>query len=413
VAQIVLTKRSYLIALDEPGLYDLQPTVDGMKLYRLAADGTKTVVGARLAKGTVADAEIPGLRGLQIEGWSREVEALLAKIDAARTCVVLASAAAKQPGRVVPALPTGLRCLRLGRGPDAGFSDLSALDVLPDLAFLDVRHVPGRAPGPATLPAAAPLRHLGFSTTGPMPPASAFTTYSKLRSLDLSFNKALTDISFVDGLDELRSLSIASTGVTDLGPIAGAAAIETVVADDTPLATLPSGRVPTLREITAFGSKLPVEEAARFLAANPGCRIYRTDGDRLRRATADANRVVLHGGMLCPFDDYPSRGRISFDLKDRNEVQRLLATVDFVEEPEGYADLMGCGAAIMEFYRDELPLEAVAIVYFEEVSNDVYLGSHSMWWGDAPLKPEARQAFVDWLRAHAIRLEGLTVPSPP
>jgi hypothetical protein len=141
--------------------------------------------------------------------------------------------------------------------------------------------------------------------------------------------------------------------------------------------------------------------------------VYRTDADRLRLATAEANRVVLHGGILCPFDRYPSRGTPIFDLKDRAEVQRLLAAVEFDEEEFGYADLMGCGGGILEFYRDDTPLEAVALVYFTEMGPTLYLGSSSMWGGDAPLKPGARQAVVDWLRAHGVRLEGLTVPESP
>lgn len=376
---------TFIVALDEPGTYELQRPRDHDRIFRVAADGAKALVWARTKGGLKLDpADLATLRGLRVERWTPQVEALLAGADLSRLCVSLdGTASLRGYGMKLPPLPAGLRCLST-----TNFRNFEGLERLTELRYLAVSGAPAELDA-AWLSGGSELR---VARLGAVKNLAALPSLPALHHLGL-FSEELRDLSPFAKAPGLRFLH---TGAPDLSGLAGLPRLERLVPGAS-FSSLPAGSFPSLRSIRAVGARLSKAQTDEFAAANPQCTVVTTANELIQAAMSGATRVRIRTGCLVWGHWRPADENTLLELTDPAEIADFTSHI-VLDETEGSFESMGCTSHTFEFYRgDELIYE----LSFSE--NFMYLKSLD-WFGDISLSRASAEWIYDWFRAHGIRL---------
>lgn len=321
--------------------------------------------------------EVQGLWGLRAEVWTRSCATKALWLDTSRVYLSLGQSAS-EGHQDLPELPQGLRYLEamrfVGWKNLAKLRDLEFIDVLPEREF-DLRLITG-------LPRLKVLRLV----SGSLKRTEALATLAALESLYLSFHEEVTDIEFARSLTHLRELQIRSTGIRDLTPLVDLRQLETVDADQTPLARLPNGLLPALRRLDVIGTPVLGDAVAAFRQEHPGVRVRYRWNESLREALVGVTRVRVGPGETCGLGEAAPAPYETTDAAEISELMELLV----VDEKES-GGVCGClGGAELEFFRGQQLLETTNLVCNEMLR-------WSGWPGDGTLTAVNATAVVEWL----------------
>lgn len=233
------------------------------------------------------------LRGLTVSRWSPELEKRLTWLNPER-CFVRFGPLGDLPS--IANLPVGLRYL------DLSYSDLE------DLAGLE--------------------------------------QMQELRWLCLPAEKTITSVEAIAALPRLQHLNASGTQVRDLSPLGGHPHLREVIANSTPIETLPHQRLPQLERLRATASGCSQAEANAMRRHNPDANISVTSQKCLLDATRSATGLRIRTGSTC----HPgANDRQVFATDDANEVRELLDLFVMVERYSGHYMVPGCGQFSIAF----------------------------------------------------------------
>lgn len=346
--------------------------------YRhLRAPGTET-------ERPLTDAEIHGLRGASLDGWSDEAERILSLIDRERACISLDSGAAQ----VIPRLPESLRYLACFGEQSA---DLSPLARLVRLRFLVLR---GAAADPIDLQPLARLTDLRVLElpAGDLTHPEALSRLTELRALNLRWCRGVPNLRFARGMAALRRIDVSHTDLADLSAAADLPALEEIDAHLAPVKRLPAGRHSALRRILLDLTTVPPAEVARFREMNPQCLVSGGRREAMLAALAGLDRIRLRSGTTCCRVEEDEVTRM--EITKPEEIASFLALLR-LDECGGEDRCMCCGKPTIEFHAGNRLLGAI----------DIHHASSLRWYdgpwpGDVPLAEDARLPLFEFLARH-------------
>jgi hypothetical protein len=282
-------------AADVPLLLDDAPGVVHLSTARLRdegivettePDGQRRPIGARVSLvyagpgewrtinplAAMSDEELHGLRGVFIEDWLPELAEPLAKLDLERCAIAIERP--MNPGA------DGLATLRLPRATH--YLECRQRSWVPGerpwLAFVgELRELRrfkadlAAAFDCALLADAADLEGLDLSDQVLDNP-EAIGALRNLRSLDLSDAKGVGELSFLRGLDQLRSLDARGLAPVDWAPVAGLPGLETLTVDGAAAGELLDAPPLGLRRLFLAG-EMEEDELAEWRTRLPACEV--------------------------------------------------------------------------------------------------------------------------------------------
>lgn len=400
-----VARGSASMVLGQPGLYSYFTVSAHPDALELAYDG-----GARHLVHLQAE-DLPGrptatlrqLRGLSLGTWSDDVAAALARLDGAGLVLDYTLADGQHAPNL--RLPPRLHGLRLGvalgdflgllRGEITADGPLVLAD-LADLGqlrylHLDVTQIASGGPSwvnAADLARLATLEHLRIDASLPVHDLERLRDLTRLRVLDLSGRRQLTDLGFVPGLPALRRLDVGRTGVTSLAPLAGHPQLVELLADGSPIARLPMPPPPALRTLGVMATGLDDAIVEEFAALAPAVDVHHRWDQKLADVGACATRIVVRAGGVC--HRRPAFERVFFVHEDPAAVRELLPLLR-LDESLSDTSCMCCGALTIELHRDAELLAAVSLHHGKTLR---WYG----WPGDGRLADPA--PLCAWLTRH-------------
>lgn len=394
------------VFLREPGEYQLKTTDfrDG-RLLAVGPDGTETLFAFDLSRhladeqsmltrstfDSIEIAQVPGTWGIEVDSWGPQAEAVLAAIDPVRTCLTITHETVQPPDMTLPPLPGDLRCLviREGAAP-GGFLSLAGLTALDELRYLEVDVMSLEALDARWFEKATKLRYLAIRSSAPLEHPEALGALDELISLDLSQAGGVDTVEFVADLSALRRLDVSWTKVSDLSPIARAAALEQVYASGSGVEILPRSKATGLRELRVVSTKLNDSAVARFRRLNPGCEVWHRWADALQSATRGATRLRVRTGGTC--HTHPELEKTIAVVEDSAAVRDFLGHIEVLEKESGGACAC-CGSPTFEIYRGDVLVAALSFHHGKT------LRWSEGWPGDAKLTSGSGRYLVEWLAA--------------
>lgn len=331
--------------------------------------------------------ELRGIRAVALNFWSDDVIRSLRRLDGSRLGVSLRLMAPMQAHADFPALPEGLRYLRVWDG-NQHLQAFDAIAFLKDLRVLDLD-----VSSPFDVRLLGDLRRLEWLrlSGSELQNLDAIGRLSGLRFLTLSWRKSLSDLSFAKDLHALEVLDIERTAVADLRPLGGLKKLRVVRADGSAVKILPEGELPALRELRVMSTAVGDAEAAAFAKANPRCRVALRWNEALLSALQGVTRLRVREGGLC---HRQGGEKVMFETKDAGLIGAFSA---LLEIDEGRSDFhcMCCGEPTLEFYEgDVLKVE----IGFHHGQSIRWRG----WPGDGALTPEAADGLIRLLAANNV-----------
>lgn len=313
------------------------------------------------------------LRGLSLRTWSDDIAAALAGLDGAGLVLDYEL----PDGQYSPELrlPPGLHGLQLGvalgdvlgmlrdQVAPAGPLRLAGLADLERLRYLHLDLTSISAGGPSWIDAVelaqlSTLEHLVIDASLPVRELERLRALARLRVLDLSGRRELTDLAFVAGMPALRRLDVGRTGVTSLAPLAGHPQLVELHADASPIAALPVPPPPGLRTLAVMATGLDDDAVEAFAALAPGVDVHHRWDQRLAGVAACATRLVVRSGGVC--HRRPAHERVLFVRDDPAAVRELLPLLR-LDEPLSDTSCLCCGALTIELHRDAELLAALSL----------------------------------------------------
>lgn len=392
------------MVLGPPGHYEYR-LVDNSRLELSVDGGPYKVVGVR-TESTLAQekvdfsafsrAELRGIRGLLLP--SPIESAAPSHLESGEVVLTFVRglgglAAFDNPEPPPISLPAGLRYLRLEAGPSDVVAALRTLGE-EELRYLVLELRGGASDTPFDARELAGFARLEYlqvrALSGMLTHPEALGSLTGLRSLDLFDQGSLTSIEFVRGLHQLRRLDVRGTGITSLEPLAGHPSLEVVLADHSPVVTLPSVPPPSLRRLSLTGTSVADETAAAFAQRARGARVDRHFAQVLADVTSCATRVRVRTGGLC--HRRPEHERTLFEITEPAAIRESLELFTVSDEGSGFW-CMCCGNPTVEFYRGE---ELVAEVGFHHGKSLRWSG----WSGDVLVADEVIGDLCRWMESH-------------
>ncbi len=398
----VLRAGRFVLRIDGGGPLDLASDEEGEVLFRRLRGAPPVPVAVtvkeRYWNGKRESREDPlsrmdqrqlrQLQGVRFEVWDAAAGAALARLDLSHVCVAIE---VRERASAWPALPSSLRCLAV----EGAFEtrDLSRLSKLEWLDFYgDVETQQDLAP----LAGLANLRWLRvWEGRHPLRHAEALGSLRRLRWLDLGNNAGVVDLSFVSRLAALEFLDVASTGVSDLGPLGSLPALRQVDASRTRATRLPSGECPALRELNVLSTAVEDDAVAVFRRAHPHATVWRRWNETLRTVLAGVDGLRVRTERI---DSRVLDFVVAYEEKDRPSIERVISWLQ-VEEPESWWHCGCLGSPWLEFTRAG---RSVATISFHHGQSIRWQEGPPGWPGDAALEPRNAAVLVDWLAAHGV-----------
>lgn len=378
--------------LGEPGKMKFVTTKeDYYRRWLLGSDGTKSLFWCKIAEerdgkklklvnplAGLSDAELRGIRCVEIESDAKEIGPLVAKLDAPQ-CVFEVRA------NSIKNLPTSVRFLDITSGSSEDSGDLSSLKALRDLEYLEVDsyHSVFELSNIAN---AAKLRHLQIR--GHAASLGALSSLRALRTLSPGDLKGTRNVAFLKGLPELRILNLDRSAVSDLSGLADLPAISHVDADSSAVAKLPAKNIPTLVRLHAIGSKIEEKDAAAFRALNPQCAVSTGWQAAMEAALKGITRIRVRSGGACHRDLKAEKTHL--EVKDAAEITKIIAMFAVNDERSG-GHCMCCGEPTIEFYAGEKLAVSLSM------HHGVGLRWNDGWPGDGKLERHSGEAISAWL----------------
>lgn len=346
-----------------------------------------------------------GLQGVCLRYCPSDARDWLQGIDPARCALTL--------GRKATTLPPTLQHLVI-RDED----HIKNLKALTELRTLIVE-------GPLRLPASVvgsltELRALRVKLDGPS--TAELANLTKLRHLDLSGSYQCPDYDFLKSLPELRILSLARAGVSDLSclkslrklveldvsfthieslrPLGGSLELRKVDATYSQLELLPDEVLPRLKLIEAVGTGISDAEAARFKGRNRSCVLHCRWLSPLLHTVRNATSLRVRSGGYCGCGRRDSEDL--YETADAAEIDDFIDGLELVEirpSRQGFFGACGCcGSHTIEFREGDTLLAEVSIHH-----------GHKLRWvdwpSDASLTKEGVAFLQEWMKARGIDIK--------
>jgi len=381
---------------------ELNFTIEGEQRERVYVESRglpKRLVGVRISKvrkdsvdvvidplSGLNEAEVRGLRGIDVGSWNPSIAAKLREIDPLRCCVSIRDDASTAP---TLELPAGLRTLRWEINNSEPLPHLAALQPLKELRYFALDNGVAVPFDCALLKRSSQLEVLDLAGSE-LKNVSALGTFTELRELDMRFCSDLADVAFAKGMTKLEQLELQQTGVADLTPLAGLPQLRELNADQTPVAKLPVS-LPALKTLKLLSTALSEADIEAFKKANPGCTVEHRWLESLQRALAKTTRVRVRTGGTCHRDE--RREKTLFEITKPEELKQLIAGIGLDDEHNGF-HCMCCGEPSLEFY-DEHGLQAT--LGFHHGRSLRWPGG---WPSDAALTYDSANFLIDWLAEH-------------
>jgi hypothetical protein len=217
---------------------------------------------------------------------------------------------------------------------------------------------------------------------------------AELRVLRLTDASGVRDVGFVPRMPKLRVLGIAGTDVADLGPLGGHPSLILVEASGESIERLPSGPMPALRELVAYGAKWTDEAHTAFASENPGCKLTDRWEPVLREVLATCDRIRVRSGGTCCREE---RAEVTlFEVRDAEEIGGMIAGITIHNVPSSWR-CMCCGSPTFEYYAGKKLLASVGFHHGHSLRWD-----DGSWPGDASLTKECAERLERWLAGHGV-----------
>ncbi|WP_010585256.1 leucine-rich repeat domain-containing protein [Schlesneria paludicola] len=361
---------------------------------------------------TLSDAEINGLWGLELNFWSDEIAKRLSHINGKRTCVTIndgvLSTFDKQEQRPtdarLPPLPYDIEDLVIASSMQHGFKDFASLRHLTKLRSLMVRDADFDC---EALSKSFDIRALLFSNCT-LINGNSLKSLLHVQVLNIDFCQELTDLSFLPsmvrleslsvaytpvitcpaaGLNELKTLNISGTAISDLSPLNGLPKLERIDARLSSLTKLPQ-TLPKLKFFNSIASELTESEVSEFRKRNPACEMLNGWNHSFQMLLTPATRLRIR--VRGPLKGGEPIGIALLELRDKPELKQLISNIRLTETDRGAACFC-FGSVVLDFFTDESHIAKIS----------VHHGSHlrwgAVWPGDANLTRESREFLVAWL----------------
>ncbi|MCK6460987.1 MAG: hypothetical protein L6Q95_13975, partial [Planctomycetes bacterium] len=221
-----------------------------------------------------------------------------------------------------------------------------------------------------------------------------FKDLGEMRLLSLYGAKGVRDVGFVPRMAKLRLLAIADTEVRDLGPLGGHPSLTHVYASGRSIERLPTGRMPALREMIAYGARWSDEARAAFVRENPECKLTDRWEPALREALATCDRIRVRSGGTCCREERAEE--TLFEVREAEEIREVVQGITIHNVPSSWSCAC-CGYPTFEFYGGEKLLAMIAFHHGHSLR-----WADGPWPGDAPLVAESAERLKGWLSRHGV-----------
>lgn len=369
---------------------------DRHRMFEIGSDGARTLVAVSVRVDdadpesatelfSLDAAQLAGLRGLRVNGWSDRLHPVLARLDFTR-CALDIDLPDEGP---FPTLPEGVRLLSV----DPGFG-LDELDLRPLAGLKELRALWLQS-GPtfdlAALGELPALEVLGLSLDPEM--AKTLPDLRQLHTLQVIYAPELTDLSFVRRVPALRRLDLTGSAVTDLTPLAELAHLREVDASLSPIETLPVAGFAALRKLRLLSHRIPPEALTAFVQAHPECLVVHDWKGQLEAAAADGTALrVRSGGAGAD----PARTGVLYASDDVADLRAFLATLEIEDRTSG-GHCMCLGGPTVEMLQGERVVVSLSIHHGVGMR-----WAHGPWPGDAAFTKESAATFCDWLAVRGV-----------
>lgn len=378
----------------------------GERVFVVGADKTKRLVGVKVFS-TYADrefekkvvinpleglstAELRGLWGVEIDHWSAAIAKSLSQLDTEQTCVTVGDGAASSP-HTLPALPAGLRYLRVYSRSSDGLMHLQELSKQTQLKFLAVGLVARVDFDCALIVGAARLQY--FDGAGlEVKNSSSLAKLSSLRYLNLRYSDNLADVKFASELKQLENLIIDHSKVADLSPLNGLPKLRSVNADQSPVMKLPQA-MPALRDLHVMSSKLTDADVKTFQQGNLKCETFHRWLPALQRALTKATKLRIRTGGTCHRDI--ASEQTQFETADAAVIKVLAAGIQ-IEENRSGGHCLCCGDPSLEFYEGDKLIVTLGFHHAQAMRWP------EIWPGDGTLSAGSAEFLIRWLADHNV-----------
>lgn len=400
------------LCLDEPGVYKFQ-LKEGI-IRRTLKNGQSHIVACEIFSkydegvpvekwplinplAGMDDAALKMLRGVTISTWSDEIGNQLEKLDLNHVCLSLQMNWAADDLRVPP-IPEGVRTLILENGGGGWFQDKSRFMRLKKVRFLSLK---GTSPleFDFSILKGMPLEYLSLPWTDNPKNVDVLGTFTELKTLAANHCSFMGDGRWLGRLTNLRTLYashlVPSSGedmtvtALDLEALAGLTKLEAFHVQSTPVKSLPTSRMPSLKQASLLRSNAPSEMVDAFARANPQAIISRSMNAQLAAELAKADRVLVRTGGVS--HGRPSVEKTIHESRDRGVITELAAHF-VVDEAESGGCCMCGGNPTFEFYRND---KLVAMIAFHHGRSIRW--ADGTWPGDGMLTEQSSSYLVDWL----------------
>jgi Leucine-rich repeat (LRR) protein len=359
----------------------------GAKVLTSYRDGKKNLINPL---ASLDDAQIRGLWGLEVDGWSNAIAEAVAKLDFTRAWLTIQVGAAG--GHSLPILPPGITLLRIESNSSDGLQDLSGLKGLPNMKALSIRLLSNSALDCSLFQSARQLKYLNISGQ-PLRNTAALGSLTALQVLQAPYCKGLKDVSFLNQLQALEILELSRTEVADLSPLSQSPRLRRVAANMTPVRKLPDTAV-GLRELEIISSKVTNATVDTFRQSNPQCEVRHHWATTLLSLLKPTTRLRVRSGGTCHRNE--ALESTLFETQDVAEINQLLGGIQIVEDRSGF-HCMCCGDPSLEFFEGDKLLLTLGFHHGQG------LRWVDGWPGDAALSPESAAFIVDWLARRNVR----------
>ncbi|WP_277558031.1 leucine-rich repeat domain-containing protein [Ereboglobus sp. PH5-10] len=203
----------------------------------------------------------------------------------------------------------------------------------------------------------------------------------------------LRAVDFLSNLNDLKEIHIAGNAITDITPLAGLPRLSALNVQMSPLASLPDGGFPKLKNLVLFGTAVPADAVESFRKQHPDCVVQYDWAAELRNVISSADRFIVRTGGTCHrrYD----KEKIIFETVSQDEIAGLISLIT-IDGKTSNGVCMCCGTPTMEFYKNGKLIAMVGIQH----------GRALRWGGwpaDAVLTEESIKQFTEWLYARGVK----------